>query len=126
LPYKFIYQLAQKSGANVVHFIFLSTAIRCWHIMPILWRTAMVTRNVVLTTQQADLVERLVSSGRFQNASEALRAGLRLLEQDEYEVIELRERLMVSLRQAKQSQFADGDGKDVVRRAFSSARTGQV
>jgi antitoxin ParD1/3/4 len=80
----------------------------------------MVTRNVVLTTQQADLVERLVSSGRFQNASEALRAGLRLLEQDEYEVIELRERLMVSLRQAKQSQFADGDGKDVVRRAFSS------
>ena len=86
----------------------------------------MVTRNVVLTTQQADLVERLVSSGRFQNASEALRAGLRLLEQDEYEVIELRERLMVSLRQAKQSQFADGDGQDVVRRAFSSARTGQV
>ena len=40
----------------------------------------MPTRNVVLTEHQADLVERLVTSGRYQNASEVLRDGLRLVE----------------------------------------------
>jgi antitoxin ParD1/3/4 len=41
----------------------------------------MPTRNVVLTEYQAKLVEKLVSSGRYQNASEVLRAGLRLIEE---------------------------------------------
>ena len=45
----------------------------------------MPTRNVVLTDYQADLVERLVSSGRYQNASEVLREGLRLVEGQEAE-----------------------------------------
>jgi antitoxin ParD1/3/4 len=40
----------------------------------------MPTRKVVLTEHQARLVERLVGSGRYQNASEVLREGLRLLE----------------------------------------------
>lgn len=40
----------------------------------------MPTRNVVLTDRQAALIERLVSSGHYQNASEVLRDGLRLLE----------------------------------------------
>lgn len=40
----------------------------------------MPTRNVVLTDHQAELVERLVASGRYQNASEVLREGLRLIE----------------------------------------------
>ncbi len=40
----------------------------------------MPTRNVVLTDHQAELVEGLVSSGRYQNASEVLREGLRLIE----------------------------------------------
>ena len=35
----------------------------------------MATRNVVLTESQSALVDRLVASGRYQNASEALRAG---------------------------------------------------
>jgi len=45
----------------------------------------MPTRNVVLTDHQADLVERLVASGRYQNASEVLREGLRLIESREME-----------------------------------------
>jgi antitoxin ParD1/3/4 len=45
----------------------------------------MPTRNVVLTDHQADLVEQLVASGRYQNASEVLREGLRLLESQEAE-----------------------------------------
>ena len=40
----------------------------------------MPTRNVVLTDHQARLIEALVQSGRYQNASEVLREGLRLVE----------------------------------------------
>jgi len=82
----------------------------------------MVTRNVVLTSEQAELVERLVSAGRYQNASEALRAGLRLLEREEIEALELRERLLTSLRQVQNGELADGSGQSVVRSAFSAAR----
>lgn len=45
----------------------------------------MPTRNVVLTDHQASFVEQLVSSGRYQNASEVLREGLRLVEMRETE-----------------------------------------
>jgi antitoxin ParD1/3/4 len=45
----------------------------------------MPTRNVVLTDYQAELVEKLVASGRYQNASEVLREGLRLIESREAE-----------------------------------------
>jgi len=45
----------------------------------------MATRNVVLSQQQHELVEALVKSGRYQNASEVLRAGLRLVEREEAE-----------------------------------------
>jgi antitoxin ParD1/3/4 len=41
----------------------------------------MPTRNVVLTKRQEEFLERLVESGRYQNASEVLREGLRLVEQ---------------------------------------------
>ena len=39
----------------------------------------------VLTERQEELLETLVKSGRYQNASEVLRDGLRLLEQREAE-----------------------------------------
>ena len=45
----------------------------------------MPTRNVVLTDHQAFLVKELVTSGRYQNASEVLREGLRLVERREEE-----------------------------------------
>jgi antitoxin ParD1/3/4 len=40
----------------------------------------MPTRNVVLTQHQAELVDNLVARGVYQNASEVLREGLRLIE----------------------------------------------
>ena len=43
----------------------------------------MPTRNVVLSDQQAEMVENLVKSGQYQNASEVLRDGLRLLHRRE-------------------------------------------
>jgi len=67
-----------------------------------------------------------VSSGRFQNASEALRAGLRLLEHEERQVVELRERLKKSLSQADNCEFVDADGKDAVRNIFASVRAAQI
>ena len=45
----------------------------------------MPTRNVVLTKRQQKLIETLVASGRYQNASEVLRDGLRLVEQRQAE-----------------------------------------
>lgn len=82
----------------------------------------MATRNVVLTDTQSDLVDRLVASGRYQNASEALRAGLRLLEREEAELGELRNRLAAGLDQARRGDLAEGSGEDAIRRAFAAAR----
>lgn len=45
----------------------------------------MPTRNVVLSNHQASFVEQMVASGRYQNASEVLREGLRLIERREAE-----------------------------------------
>ena len=84
----------------------------------------MATRNVVLTDTQSDLVDRLVASGRYQNASEALRAGLRLLEREESELGELRSRLQSGLEEARRGDLAEGSGEDAIRRAFATAREG--
>jgi antitoxin ParD1/3/4 len=43
--------------------------------------SSMPTRNVNLTDHYDDFVNQLVTSGRFSNASEVMRAGLRLLEE---------------------------------------------
>lgn len=82
----------------------------------------MATRNVVLTDTQSDLIDRLVASGRYQNASEAMRAGLRLLEREESELGELRARLKSGLDEARKGDLAEGSGEDVIRRAFAAAR----
>jgi antitoxin ParD1/3/4 len=43
------------------------------------------TRNVVLTDSQQQLIQSLVDSGRYQNASEVIREGIRLIERREAE-----------------------------------------
>ena len=43
----------------------------------------MATRNVVLTDHHEQVIADLVASGRYQNASEVLREGVRLIEQRE-------------------------------------------
>ena len=78
----------------------------------------MATRNVVLTESQSALVDRLVASGRYQNASEALRAGLRLLEREDAQLDALRARLESGFAQAQRGDLAEGSGEDAVRRAF--------
>jgi antitoxin ParD1/3/4 len=83
----------------------------------------MPTRNVVLTDSQTHLIDRLIADGRYQNASEALRAGLRLLEREEAEMRALRTRLAEGLAEARAGVLADGTGEDGIRRAFAAART---
>ena len=46
---------------------------------------SMPTRNVVLTERQEIMIEALVQSGRYQNASEVMREGMRLVENREVE-----------------------------------------
>lgn len=41
----------------------------------------MPTRNISLTPEQDEFVEQIVKSGEYQNASEAVRDGLRALQQ---------------------------------------------
>jgi antitoxin ParD1/3/4 len=83
---------------------------------------AMVTRNVVLTESQDQLVQNLVASGRYQNASEALRAGLRLLEREEAGLESLKQGLQEGVAQAQAGDLAEGRGSDAIRRAFARAR----
>ena len=63
----------------------------------------MPTRNVVLTDYQADFVEKLVASGRYQNASEVLRDGLRLVENREADD----KARLKALREAARTGIAD-------------------
>ena len=63
----------------------------------------MATRNVVLSDHQHDFVESLVRSGRYQNASEVLREGLRLVEERE----RLESAKLKALKQAARRGWAD-------------------
>ena len=63
----------------------------------------MPTRNVVLSDHQHELVERLVQSGRYQNASEVLREGLRLIEERE----RVEQAKLKALKQAARQGWAD-------------------
>lgn len=75
----------------------------------------MPTRNVVLTDHQAELVDRLVKGGRYQNASEVLREGLRMIEREEAEG----QARLKALREAARIGIADVDAGRV--RSFDSA-----
>lgn len=79
----------------------------------------MPTRNVVLTDHQAMVVEQLVSSGRYQNASEVLREGLRLVEQreaeDAYRLELLQSVVMVGLADIEAGRFKTFDSAESLR-----------
>jgi antitoxin ParD1/3/4 len=78
------------------------------------WNTAMPTRNVVLTDRHEKVIADLVGSGRYQNASEVPRDGLRLIEEREAEETAK----LVALREAASLGFADIDNGRYIRVAF--------
>jgi len=63
----------------------------------------MPTRNVVITEHQSQLIDQWVAAGDYQNASEVLREGLRLVEQNK---LDFQARLQ-ALRQAVNVGIAD-------------------
>jgi antitoxin ParD1/3/4 len=76
----------------------------------------MPTRNVVLTQQQEKIIQDLVSSGQYQNASEVLREGLRLLArreaEDKAKLRALREAARIgfgALDRGEFKEFSDAD-----------------
>jgi len=80
----------------------------------------MPTRNVVLTAHQAKLIEKLVASGRYQNASEVLREGIRLIERRAVEekaaLKVLREALQAGIDDIKAGRYRSfGDAKSLRR-----------
>lgn len=79
----------------------------------------MPTRNVVLTDPQAHFVEQLVFSGRYQNASEVLRDGLRLIQQREQEqaarLQALREAVVVGIEEIDAGRYTEFSTADTLR-----------
>jgi antitoxin ParD1/3/4 len=78
----------------------------------------MPTRNVVLTDHQAHFVEQLVTSGRYQNASEVLREGLRLVErresEDDLRLAALREAARIGIADIDTGAFRSFDSADAL------------
>ena len=78
----------------------------------------MPTRNVVLTAQQAHFVEQLVTSGRYQNASEVLREGLRLVvrreSEDALRLAALREAAKLGMADIETGNFRSFDSADLL------------
>ena len=100
-----------------------------WHTMPTIMREEiMPTRNVVLTDHQASLVEQLVTSGRYQNASEVLREGLRLVEQreaeDAYRLEALRAAVNVGVAHIEAGRFKTFDSKASLRERLKDPKSG--
>jgi antitoxin ParD1/3/4 len=90
----------------------------------------MPTRNVVITDRQADLVERLVASGRYQNYSEVLREGLRMIESREAEdaarLRALREAARVGIKDIEAGRYRTFETADAYRRYLAQAASDAI
>jgi antitoxin ParD1/3/4 len=79
----------------------------------------MPTRNVVLTESQAEFVEQMVATGQYQNASEVLREGLRLVQAREAEqaarLAALREAIAVGVADREAGRYTTLNNADAIR-----------
>jgi len=86
----------------------------------------MATRNIVLTNHQEQLVGALVKTGRYQNVSEILREGLRLVEEQELQyqnkLLKLREALAEGLDDIENGRTVSlGVGEEITDYLISRA-----
>ena len=87
----------------------------------------MPTRNINLTAQMDEFVDSRIKQGRYANASEVLRAGLRALEKDEEEDKAKLDALRAAVLAGEQSGIAEedvfGEIRDRIRnRALATGR----
>lgn len=84
----------------------------------------MPTRNVVLTESQAKFVERMVASGYYQNASEVLREGLRLVQMREAEqaarLAALRDATNLGIADIEAGRFTDPSSAAAMDKHFAA------
>jgi antitoxin ParD1/3/4 len=77
----------------------------------------MPTRNINLTTEQDAFVERVIKSGEYQNASEAIRDALRVLQQkrreDSLKLKALRAQIKAGLDAIERGDFIEVAGPDL-------------
>ncbi len=77
----------------------------------------MPTRNISLTAEQDAFVERVVKAGEYQNASEAIRDALRVLQQrrreDALKLTALRAQIKAGLDALEHGDFAEVAGTDL-------------
>jgi antitoxin ParD1/3/4 len=81
----------------------------------------MPTRNVNLTDELDRFVRRKIGSGRYENASEVVRAGLRSLEREEKRYKAELAALRSAIEEGDRSGVASGDVFAQVRKALKSA-----
>ena len=77
----------------------------------------MPTRNISLTTEQDAFVEKIVKDGEYQNASEAIRDALRVLQQrrreDRLRLKSLRAHIKAGTDALERGDFAEIDDADL-------------
>src|SRR6266480_4359246 len=93
-----------------------------WQTLPtVLFSTAgekkMPTRNISLTAEQDEFVEKVVKSGEYQNASEAVRDALRALQQrrreDTLKLKALRARIKAGTDALDRGDFVEVDDAEL-------------
>lgn len=86
------------------------------------------TLNISLTPELEQFVSSRVATGRYQSASEVVRQGLRLLQEDEMTrqaaLERLRNQINLGLEQAKRGELLDGEEvfQELERRAAEPQR----
>jgi antitoxin ParD1/3/4 len=83
----------------------------------------MPTRNINLTDELDRYVSKKIGTGRYANASEVVRAGLRALEEQEQLYEAKLARLRQALEEGERSGVAEGDVFARVRASVLGART---
>ena len=78
----------------------------------------MPTRNVNLTPELDEFVLTKIESGRYENASEVIRAALRSLERDEKEYEAKLSALRAAIKQGEASGVAEPGSFDRIRGKF--------
>jgi antitoxin ParD1/3/4 len=90
---------------------------------------ARTTLNISLTPELEEFVTARVSSGRYQSASEVVRQGLRLLQEEEMtrqaHLDRLRSQIDLGLDQARRGELLDGEAvfEELERRASELDRS---